>query len=194
MLSIKSLNFVKNNEYFNPISGSEFILASGLPWSIDKSLWIEGYTLTGFFFQPELVYNPSAKITLRGGAHFLKYSGARKFSEIRPVFSTSLNLSENTVLTIGSLIGSDKHKMFDPHFNNERLYYSYVEDGLQLRTENDHFFNDTWMSWENFIFKGDTTVRYSLSVNHSDIHLPQLRIFFMWNCLYSFSSNILAAR
>jgi hypothetical protein len=66
-------------------------------------------------------------------------------------------LSEKTTLTIGTLSGSDKHKLFDPHFDGERLYSAYVEDGLQFTTSNDHLFNDTWISWENFIFKGDST-------------------------------------
>ena len=135
-LRIKNINFVKNNEYFNPV--------------------IEGYTLLGFFFQPELVYAPSGKVTLRAGTHLLRYSGAGKFSQIRPVFSISLNLSEKTSLTIGSLSGCDKHRLFDPHFDRERLYSAYAEDGLQLTTSNDHLFSDTWLSWENFIFKGDS--------------------------------------
>jgi|WetSurMetagenome_2_1015567.scaffolds.fasta_scaffold00394_7 hypothetical protein len=136
-LRIKSISFIKDNEYTTPV--------------------IEGYTLVGFFFQPELVYKASRKVALRAGTHMLKYSGTDKFSEIRPVFSTSLNLSEKTLLTIGSLSGSDNHHMFDPHFNSERLYTNYVEDGFQLTSSNDHLFNDTWLSWENFIFKGDKT-------------------------------------
>ncbi len=136
-LRIKSINFIKNNEYFNPI--------------------IEGYTLIGFFFQPELVYSPSSKITLRAGTHLLKYSGTSKFTEVRPVFSASINLTKKTTLTIGSLSGSDNHQMFDPHFNLERLYNAYVEDGFQITSKNDHLFNDAWLSWEHFIFKGDTT-------------------------------------
>ncbi|MEI6048535.1 MAG: hypothetical protein WCS03_06520 [Bacteroidota bacterium] len=136
-LRIKSINFVKNNEYYNPV--------------------IEGYTLLGFFFQPELVYSPSGKVTLRAGAHLLKYSGANKFTRVRPVFSTTMNLSDKTALTIGTLSGSDKHRLFDPHFNRERLYNAYVEDGFQLTTVTSHFFNDAWLSWENFISKGDST-------------------------------------
>jgi hypothetical protein len=136
-LRIKSISFFKNNEYFNPIT--------------------EGYTLPGFFFQPELLYIPSRKVTLRAGAHLLNYSGTNKFSQIRPVFSTTLNFSEKTSLTIGTLSGSDKHKLFDPHFNSERLYDAYAEDGVQLTTAGDQFFNDTWINWENYIFKGDST-------------------------------------
>jgi len=134
-LNFRNINFVKNNEYSNPI--------------------IEGYTLIGYFIQPELVYKPAEKITLRLGAHLLSYSGTNKFSLIKPVFSTSWHFSENTCFTIGSLPGSNQHMMFDPHFNKERIYNAFSEDGLQLRTSTDNFFSDTWLSWENYIFKGD---------------------------------------
>ena len=118
---------------------------------------VEGYTLLGFFLQPELVYTPSNKVVLRGGAHVLKYYGTEKFSQIRPVFSTTLLFSEKTSLTLGTLSGPDKHHFFDPHFYSERLYNEYVEDGIQLTHVNDHIFTDTWISWENYIFKGDST-------------------------------------
>jgi len=136
-LRIRSMNFVKNNEYSNPI--------------------IEGYTLIGYFFRPEIVYSPSKDINLRLGTHLLKYDGTEKFSQVKPVFSASWNFTESTTLTIGSLDGCDKHKMLDPHFNSEYLYSAYSEDGLQIATNSDHFFNNIWVNWENFIFKGDNT-------------------------------------
>lgn len=156
-LRIKNINFVKNNEYFNPISASKFVLISSIPGFVDKSVWVEGYTMPGFFFQPELIFTPAGKFNIRAGVHFLKFSGTRRFSLVRPVFSASIPVSEKTSLTIGSLSGSDKHLLFDPHFDRERLYNAYTEDGFQLTSKNDHLFNDTWLSWENFILKGDST-------------------------------------
>jgi len=135
-LNIKNLNFVRNNEYSNPI--------------------IEGYTLIGYFLQPELTWSPSKKITLRLGTHLLNYSGTDKFTVAKPVFSTSYNISENMVLRAGTLAGSETHKMYDPHFNRERMYTNNAEEGLQFTFVNDHIFSDAWVSWENFIFKGDT--------------------------------------
>jgi hypothetical protein len=134
-LNFRNINFVKNNEYSNPIT--------------------EGYTLIGFFLQPELIYHPDEKVTLHLGAHLLSYSGTNKFSVVKPVFSTTWHFSLNTSFTIGTLSGSNEHRMLDPHFNKERIYNAYSEDGLQFRTVGDHFFNDTWLSWENYIFKGD---------------------------------------
>ena len=136
-LRIKTISFIENNEFYNPI--------------------VEGYTLLGFFLQPELIYTPSNKVVLQAGAHVLKYFGTEQFSQIRPVFSTTLYFSEKTSLTLGTLSGPDKHHFFDPHFYSERLYNEYVEDGIQLTHVNDHIFTDTWISWENYIFKGDST-------------------------------------
>jgi hypothetical protein len=137
LLRIRTISFIENNEFYNPI--------------------VQGYTLLGFFLQPELVYAPSEKVSLKAGAHLLKYYGTEKFSQIRPVFSTTLYFSEKTSLTLGTLSGPDKHHFLDPHFYSERLYNEYVEDGVQLTHINDHIFTDAWISWENFIFKGDST-------------------------------------
>jgi hypothetical protein len=136
-LRIKSISFVEDLEYSNSVT--------------------QGYTLLGFFLQPELVYTPSGKVTLRGGAHLLKYFGTDDFSQVRPVFSIKLDFTGKTSLTLGTLSGPDKHLFLDPHFFNERLYNKYVEDGMQLRHVSSNFFSDTWLSWENFISKGDST-------------------------------------
>ncbi len=156
-IRIKNINFFKDNEYFNNIGQSRFNLISSLPGFVEKSQWVEGYALVGFIFRPELVYSPSGKVTIRAGAHLLKYSGLKKFSDIKPVFSATVRLLEHTTLTVGSLSGSDRHQFFDPHFNSERLYTDYSEDGFQTITSTDHLFNDNWTSWENFIVKGDST-------------------------------------
>ena len=134
--NFRNVNFIRNNEYSNPV--------------------IEGYTLIGYFLHPELIYRPSAEVTLRLGMHLLSYSGTDKFSVIKPLFSTTFNFSENSSLTIGSLSASYKNELFDPHYNRERLYTNYSEDGLQFRIFNEHLLSDTWLSWENYIFKGDS--------------------------------------
>ncbi|HKK41727.1 MAG TPA: hypothetical protein VJ963_04895 [Bacteroidales bacterium] len=156
-LRIKSLTFVRDDEYFNSIGSSKFVLVSSLPGFTDKSKWIEGYTLIGYFFQPELVYNPSDRVTLRAGAYLLKYSGKDKFTKALPVFSTSFKINGNTTLVMGTLPGCDSHKLYDPLFDHERLYKNYYEEGFQVTGNYRRIFNDTYVSWENFIFSNDTT-------------------------------------
>ncbi len=134
-ISLKSLNFFKNNEYSNPIT--------------------EGYTLTGYFFQPELLFMPSDKTELRFGVHLLGYSGTNKYSAARPLFSVAWKMTERSVFTMGSLRGSDTHQMLDPHFNKERKYNQYSEDGFGFTYKGKRIFSDLWLSWENYIFRND---------------------------------------
>ncbi len=156
-LRIKSLTFVRDDEYFNSIASSRFVLVSSLPGFADKSKWIEGYTLIGYFVQPELVYSLSDRVTIKAGTYLLKYSGRNNFTKALPVFSTSLRLTEKTTLVMGTLSGSDSHKLYDPVFSRERLYSDYNEEGFQVTGNYRRIFNDTYVSWENFIFTGDTT-------------------------------------
>ena len=136
-LKIRNINFIRNNEYFNPV--------------------VEGYTLIGYFIQPALIYCPTDKLNIELGTHILNYAGSDKTIRPQMVFSTTYNFAQNASLTMGTLNGSDKHRLLDPHFDYERLYKNYAENGLELLTKNDRIFNDIWISWENFIFKGDTT-------------------------------------
>ena len=133
-LSFRSISFVRNNEYYSPVA--------------------EGYTLLGYFIQPELVFKTSDRLTLKLGANLLSYSGTGKFSSVRPLFSSTLKLTENSSFILGTLSGSDRHLMSDPLFHRERMYSHYSEDGLQFVVNNPNIFSDTWVSWENFIFKG----------------------------------------
>lgn len=133
-LSFRSISFIRNNEYYSPV--------------------VEGYTLLGYFIQPELVYKPSNRVTLKLGAHLLSYSGTGKYSSVRPLFSSILKITENCSFLLGTLSGSDRHMMSDPLFYRERMYSNYSEDGLQFVINNRRLFSDTWVSWENFIFKG----------------------------------------
>jgi hypothetical protein len=136
-LHIRNINFVKNNEYFNPL--------------------VEGYTLIGYFLQPSLVYSPSEKISLKLGVHLLNYSGAPELKKPDLVFSTTYKFTPGTSLTIGTLPGCDSHRMSDPLFNSEKLYTDFAESGIQFVSSNGKFFTDTWINWQNFIFRGDTT-------------------------------------
>jgi hypothetical protein len=163
-LGLRSISFVKNKEYSNPeVKGLGFLGYMYKPYQLVYSPGygyikpnIEGYTLIGNFIEPSLIYFPYSKLSIRVGAQILNYSGAGKLSGIKPVLSTKISFSEKTSLTLGSLEGSEKHRLSDPVFDTERTYSHNSENGIELLTENNHFFNDTWLDWENFIFKGDT--------------------------------------
>jgi hypothetical protein len=136
-LGITSISFVRNNEYLNPIT--------------------QGYTMMGFFVQPALVYSPGKKFSIALGTHISAYAGETGMEMPAIVFTSTWNITPQSRIMIGTLDGSDKHRMEDPVFHNEKLYTSFYENGLRIVNDYDHFFSDVWVNWENFITKGDTT-------------------------------------
>ncbi len=164
-LELRSISFVKNKEYSNPTptglvymgtiyTGNQLIYDPGYGFLNPN---IEGYTLIGNFIQPAILFFPTSKFSIRIGAHLLNYSGAGKFSQIQPVISSKYRFSDRTSLTLGSLDGCEKHRLFDPVFDQERMYNKNSENGIEFVTNQKHIFSDTWLDWEKFIFKGDTS-------------------------------------
>lgn len=129
-------NFFKNNEYFGDL--------------------IEGYTLMGYSVQPSLQYYVSPKLRIKAGVHLLKYNGISDFTEVIPVYSAHLKLAKNFDMIMGSLKGDVQHKLIEPIFNPENQYTRPVESGLQFILENNRFYGDVWIDWDQFIFSGDT--------------------------------------
>jgi hypothetical protein len=164
-LELRSISFVKNKEYSNPTpSGLVFM---GTMYTMNQIVYdpgygylnpnIEGYTLIGNFIEPSILFYPSSKFNIKAGAHLLNYSGAGRFSQFRPVISSKLRFSDKTSLTLGSLDGCEQHQLFDPVFDQERIYNKNSENGIEFLTSSERLFSDTWLNWENFIFRGDTT-------------------------------------
>jgi len=159
-IRIKNINFLRDNEYSNPLT--------------------EGYTLIGFLIQPSLVYIPSDRLKISLGAQVLSYAGTYKIKSPALVFSTGFRVFPHTTLTLGSLDGCDRHRLDDQISYSERTYTAHTESGVRIATEKDHVFNDTWVNWENFISRGDTTrevfvagesFNYSTWLLNNKIHL-----------------------
>jgi len=136
-LDLKAISFIKNNEYYNPV--------------------VEGYTLVGNFIRPIITYSPAEKFEISAGLHQQIYSGEPEFRKPKLLVSARWKVTRNSTLTLGAFDGGNRHRMFDPHFDSERIYTSYTENGASFVTETGKLFNDLWINWENFIFPGDTT-------------------------------------
>jgi len=135
-LDLKTISFIKNNEYYNPV--------------------VEGYTLIGNFLRPLITYAPDEKFEISAGLHQQIYSGEPEFRKPELLISARWKVTRNTTLTLGAFDGGNRHRMFDPHFDSERIYTSYTENGASFVTETGNIFNNLWINWENFIFRGDT--------------------------------------
>ena len=135
-LQIDNLNFVKNNEYFNHIA--------------------DGYTLLGSQLHPKLVLEPNKNLSLKLGVFGLTYAGLNDYSRVIPTFSL-LYKERNSTFIMGTLQSKQAHNMIAPILDFEsHLDERSVENGLQYLYNTEKISIDTWLNWEQFIFKKDS--------------------------------------
>lgn len=132
---LENNNFVKNNEYFGD--------------------YTQGYTLMGYTLQPTFMYYAESRLRIKAGVHLLQFSGVSEFTEVLPVFSVHVKLTEKLDLIMGGLQGDVHHKLIEPIFNSEYQYTRPIENGFQFLYNNDRLWYDIWIDWEQFIFLGD---------------------------------------
>ena len=132
---IENSNFFKNDEYFNDV--------------------IEGYTLTGWFINPKLIYYPSKDMKIELGAHLLKYSGIDSFTRVLPTLSFQYKISKSVDVVIGSLYGSTNHNIVEPVFKYEYYFTDNIENGLQFLFKKPKYNGEVWINWQEFIFTGE---------------------------------------
>lgn len=130
-----SLGFFRNNEFYSPVT--------------------RGYTLTGSHLRPLLLWSPAEGVLVKAGGFISIWSGYPGSPVVRPVFSSTFTLADGITVTVGSLDGADAHGMFDPHYDSEKLYTGFQEDGFRFQLRRGRISSDTWVDWERFIFAGD---------------------------------------
>jgi hypothetical protein len=128
-------NFVKDNEYFNNI--------------------VEGYTLIGYWIEPTLSYNITSNTSVQAGISAVHFSGKNSFYKINPVFSFYHRFNPHISLLMGSIPYS-QHQMPVPLLDPEKYYLHRVDDGAQILFQSKYFKADTWLSWDNFSYYGDS--------------------------------------
>jgi hypothetical protein len=129
----ESFNFLKNNEYFLNIA--------------------DGYTLFGNQFLPKVTYQPSSNIIVETGIYAWKDFGNDAFSKIQPIFSIKIQ-KDSSQLIFGNLEGNLNHRLIEPLFNFERVILNRQESGIQYTRRKKNTFFDSWIDWQNMIYKG----------------------------------------
>ena len=135
-LHILGTTFFNNNEFFNP--------------------YYQGYTLTGSFFQPKIVYTVNPKLILSAGVHLRKYFGDNGFIYAEPLFNIHYRVNNSLNIQMGSFEGGQNHLLPETIFDFENHFSNLVENGI-LITFNKKFLNSRlWIDWEKFIEPADT--------------------------------------
>ena len=151
-LGVRALGFNKNNEYFNKIT--------------------DGYTLFGYQFSPYFSYRPGGHIKIDAGIYLQQDLGNKSISTIQPVFTIKY-LEGNHSITFGSLENSYNHGLIEPLYNFEKGLIDRQEFGVQANFDLTKIWLDTWLSWENMIYKNDPeqeVVNLGISSRYKIIH------------------------
>ena len=134
MVEINNLNFFKDNEF--------------------KSKYIDGYTLTGMWLRPKLLFYPNSKFRLELGGQALAYNGREEY-RLYPWFSAVFMPTKNITFRMGTLDHDQNHGLAEPVMDSEHLYKDRPEAGFQLKINRNRWIADFWIDWQKMIFKGD---------------------------------------
>lgn len=134
-LAVDNVNFFKNNEY--------------------KSEFATGYTLTGAWLRPKLVFYPDKKLRMEFGGHVLKYNGRDEYYHLSPWFNVHYQPTEKISLILGNLNSDQNHNLPEFLYDPEMFLTSKPEAGLQAKFNSQRFTADLWIDWQQFIVKGD---------------------------------------
>lgn len=133
--ALDNVNFFKNNEYKGDIA--------------------IGYTLTGAWLRPKVVFYPDAKLRMELGGNVLKYNGRDEYYNLLPWFNVHYQPTEKISLILGNLNSDRNHNLPEFLADPEMFLTSKSEAGLQAKYNSKHFSADLWIDWQSFIVEGD---------------------------------------
>ena len=134
MVEINNLNFFKDNEF--------------------KSKYTDGYTLTGMWIRPKLLYYPDKKFRLELGGQVLAYNGREDY-KLYPWFSAVYMPTKNITFRMGNLNQDQNHGLAEPVMDSEHILKDKPEAGIQAKFNFARWNADFWIDWQKMIFKGD---------------------------------------
>ena len=133
-IAVDNLSFFKNNEY--------------------KSEYATGYTLTGAWIRPKLIYYPDKKFRFEIGGQVLKYNGRDEYKAF-PWFAAVYQPEKHVTFRMGNLNGDQNHGLPEPVMDSEHFLNGSPEAGIQAKYKNHFLKADMWIDWQKMIFKGD---------------------------------------
>lgn len=121
------LNYLRNEEYFNPMNPGE--------------------TLLGAQFKGLIHYHPLSNMRISGGLMYQKDFGDPKFtSRLFPLIQLRYTPA-NWTLNFGNLDAHVRHNMLEPMISYKDAITRPVEYGIQGVYRGRNFFYDGWLNW-----------------------------------------------
>lgn len=130
-----NLNYLNNTEWFAdiPLSG----------------------TLFGYQLIPEIQYQISPKLIMKGGIYLQKEFGRTSYTTVAPTFQVKYNASKHSSFIIGTLEGNMNHGFIEPIYDYKLLLKERLESGFQILIDTKPYSHDLYINWRKAIHPGD---------------------------------------
>ncbi len=147
--NLYNLNYLNNSEWFGniPLSG----------------------TLFGYQIIPELEYQISPKLIIKGGIYLQKEFGRTEYTTVAPTFSVKYRAKHSSYI-IGTLEGNINHGFIEPIYDYKLIINERLENGFQFLVDTKPYHHDFYINWRKAIHPGDNfkeefDIGYSANLN-----------------------------
>ncbi len=132
--NLYNLNYINNTEWFGniPLSG----------------------TLFGYQIIPEIEYQISPKLIIKGGIYLQKEFGRPNYTTIAPTFSVKYRAKHSSYI-IGTLEGNLNHGFIEPIYDYKLIINERLENGFQFQVDTKPYTHDLFINWRRAIHPGD---------------------------------------
>ncbi len=132
--NLYNLNYINNTEWFGniPLSG----------------------TLFGYQIIPEIEYQISPKLIIKGGLYLQKEFGRPHYTTVDPTFSIKYRAKHSSFI-LGTLEGNNNHQYIEPIYDYKLIINERLENGFQFKVDTKPYTHDLFINWRVAIHPGD---------------------------------------
>src|ERR1035438_496571 len=132
--TLYNLSYVNDTEFFGniPLSG----------------------TLFGYEIIPEIEYQISPKLVIKGGLYLQKEFGRPNYTTADPTFTVKYKAKHSSFL-IGTLEGNNNHQFIEPIYDYKLILNEHLENGFQFKVDTKPYSHDFYINWRVAIHPGD---------------------------------------
>ena len=132
--NLYNLSYINNTEWFGniPLSG----------------------TLFGYQIIPEIEYQISPKLIIKGGLYLQKEFGRPHYTTVDPTFTIKYKARHSSFL-LGTLEGNLNHGYIEPIYDYKLIINERLENGFQFKVDTKPYTHDFFINWRRAIHPGD---------------------------------------
>ncbi|MEP6951289.1 MAG: hypothetical protein ABI863_18515 [Ginsengibacter sp.] len=132
--NLYNLNYINNTEWFGniPLSG----------------------TLFGYQIIPEIEYQISPRLIIKGGIYVQKEFGRPHYTTVDPTFSVKYKAKHSSFI-LGTLEGNANHGYIEPIYDYKLIINERLENGFQFQVDTKPYTHDFFINWRKAIHPGD---------------------------------------